>query len=204
MVHRWAAAQVTGADPDGCRTKPSYATRATTWSATTRRESTNCSAALRAAPDDLKAMTFLNEAPPPRLFWARRQTHETTIHGRRRPRRRARPRASAVEVEIAAEIALDGLDELLCGFFTRGRSKLFEGIEFDVLVAPDDSERRWLLHIAEKMTVARVGAEAPDVTLTGTAKALYLGLWNRGDEITMHGDQHLLTRWHATQRVRWS
>ena len=32
------------------------------------------------APVDLEAFVFLNDAPAPRQFWARRQCHETTIH----------------------------------------------------------------------------------------------------------------------------
>ena len=32
------------------------------------------------APDDVEALVFLNDAPAPREFWARRQCHETTMH----------------------------------------------------------------------------------------------------------------------------
>ena len=32
------------------------------------------------APEDAEAPVFLQDAPPPRRFWARRQCHETTIH----------------------------------------------------------------------------------------------------------------------------
>ena len=115
-------------------------------------------AAFREAPDDLQAMVFLNDAPPPKLFWARRQTHENTIHMIDALSAAAGSVPSAADAEIDSDVALDGIDELLCGFFTRGKSKLFDGTEFDVLVAPTDSDCRWRLHVAERMTVDDPGA----------------------------------------------
>jgi len=41
------------------------------------------------------------------------------------------------------------------------------------------------------------------VTLTGSAAAIYLGLWNRGDELTCLGDPEFLARWRAVQQVFW-
>jgi hypothetical protein len=35
---------------------------------------------IREVPDDVRATVFLKDAPPPRVFWTRRQCHETTIH----------------------------------------------------------------------------------------------------------------------------
>jgi hypothetical protein len=40
--------------------------------------------------------------------------------------------------------------------------------------------------------------------LTGTAAALYLGLWNRGDDIAMTGDVDVLGLWRDKVRVTWS
>ena len=67
---------------------------------------------------------FLNDAPPARGFWARRQCHETTMHAvdalaaslGRAPR--------PDEVWVDPELAGDGIDELLGGFLTRPRSRL--------------------------------------------------------------------------------
>jgi len=203
MVHRWAAAQITGADHEGLPSQTELRESCDDLVGYYRTGVAELLDALSTAPADLAAMTFLNDAPPPREFWARRQTHETTIHGVDARAAVLGRRPLAVELDIADDVALDGLDELLCGFYTRGRSKLFDGIEFDVLVAPDDSERRWLLHIAEKMTVDR-DAGAAEIRLSGSAKALYVGLWNRGTEISATGDETLLERWGAVQTVRWS
>jgi hypothetical protein len=54
------------------------------------------------------------------------------------------------------------------------------------------------------MTAATETIDDPDVTVTGTAEALYLALWNRGDEIEVSGDDTLLDRWRHAMRVRWS
>lgn len=43
-----------------------------------------------------------------------------------------------------------------------------------------------------------------DATLTGSAVALYLGLWNRGDEIAEHGLAPMLGLWRDKVRIRWS
>lgn len=160
---------------------------------------------LAAAAPDLDATVFLPDAPPPRQFWARRQAHETTIHAAdafaavvgRMPR--------ADEVLTAQDVAVDGIDELLTGFFTRGRAKLADGEPFTVSVTPTDTDRAWTLHVAEgRLTTQRRHEPDSDVTFSGTADQLYLGLWNRGDEIVAQGRADVLDRWRAGQRVRWS
>jgi uncharacterized protein (TIGR03083 family) len=162
--------------------------------------------ALRAAPDDLQAMTFLKDPPAPRQFWARRQAHETTIHAVDALAAELGRVPTTAETAIAGDLAADGIDELLRGFFTRGRSKLYDGTDVDVLVAPTDSERRWLLHVSEKMTVAPGDATTAlaAATLSGTCAGLYLALWNRGDDLLVEGDATVLDRWRANHRVGWS
>ncbi len=48
--------------------------------------------------------------------------------------------------------------------------------------------------------------DAPDADarLTGSAAALYLALWNRGDEIDVRGNREVLDRWRETQRIGWT
>ena len=43
---------------------------------------------------------------------------------------------AADEAGIDQSLAVDGIDELVRGFFTRGRSKLYDGTEYRVAVAP--------------------------------------------------------------------
>lgn len=75
--------------------------------------------AVTGAPEDLEALVFLNDAPPARGFWARRQCHETTMW-------------------IDPELAGDGIDELLGGFLTRPRSRLRCDTEAVLVVRPVD------------------------------------------------------------------
>ncbi len=82
MVHRWATAVVRGDDPRGVddtalEAEGRGASDPVGWLLD---GADPLVTALRAAPDDLDVMTFLKEAPPARLFWARRQCHETTVH----------------------------------------------------------------------------------------------------------------------------
>ena len=113
---------------------------------------------------------------------------------------------AADEAGIDQSLAVDGIDELVRGFFTRGRSKLYDGTEYRVAVAPRDAQRRWVLRVAERLSVeAGDGSgDETDATLSGTAAELYLALWNRGDHIAVVGREDLLDRWRATQRVKWS
>ena len=41
------------------------------------------------------------------------------------------------------------------------------------------------------------------VAISGTAAAVHLGLWNRGDELTVSGRTDVLDRWRDTQQIRW-
>lgn len=208
MVHRWATAHVRGSDPAAVPTQTDIRRTVADLSGYYVQGLVELSDALRDAPADLVAMRFLNDAPSPRDFWARRQAHETTIHMvdalgasvGRVPR--------AVEAGIEPLLAADGIDELVRGFFTRGRCKLYDGVEYSVAVVARDADRRWVLHVAPSLTVGPDGGsdEEADVaaTITGTAVEVYLTLWNRGAEAEITGRADVLERWRATQRVRWS
>ena len=106
---------------------------------------------------------------------------------------------AAAEVDLDSSMAADGVDELLRGFFTRGRSKLYDGEEYVVAVEATDVDRRWVVRVAERLTVdaddPAPGSEAVAATISGSAAELYLGLWNRGDELIVAGRPDLLDRW---------
>ena len=121
MVHRWAAANLRGErdhDTAASQAKGRAAARLLDWYA-------DGLAALidtvRATPDDAKATVFLKDAPPPRRFWARRQAHETTIHGVDAVAAARGRWPTAADVDIDPALASDGIDELLMGFITRAR-----------------------------------------------------------------------------------
>jgi uncharacterized protein (TIGR03083 family) len=206
MVHRWAAAHVRGEDPDGLPNQTDIRTEVTDLPGYYREGHATLVQALRDAPADLVAMTFLKDASAPREFWARRQAHETTIHMVDALAAALGRFPTASEVDVDAALAADGIDELLRGFFTRGRSKLFDGEEYVIAVEALDARRRWVLQVAERLTVAPDGAAGDEgaATITGSAAEVYLALWNRGEEVGVAGRPEVLERWRATQRVGWS
>jgi uncharacterized protein (TIGR03083 family) len=206
MVHRWAAANVRGDDPDAVPTETDILKTATDLVGFYHEGLTALVDALRTAPPDIEARTFLNDAPPPREFWARRQAHETTIHMVDALAASLGRVPAAEEAGIATAVAVDGIDELLRGFMTRGRSKLYDGSDFTIAVTPTDSERSWVVNVAERLTVEPGDrpADTADATIEGSARQLYLALWNRGNEARAIGRADVLERWRATQRVTWN
>ncbi|WP_028650795.1 maleylpyruvate isomerase family mycothiol-dependent enzyme [Nocardioides halotolerans] len=188
MVHRWAAALVRGERPtdeevDGYEEAGRTVADPLTWLS---EGATALAGAIADAPEDLSTLVFLNDAPPPRGFWARRQCHETTMHAvdalaasLGRP-----PRPDEVWVE--PELAADGIDELLGGFHTRARSRLRCDDDALLVVRPDDVEDWWEVALGPQPAVTtrhRGGEVADDADweLTGGAVELYLRLWNRTD-----------------------
>ncbi|HRD62703.1 MAG TPA: maleylpyruvate isomerase family mycothiol-dependent enzyme [Nocardioides sp.] len=189
MVHRWACALVRGVRPDD-ETVEGYAAQGRSagdplaWLAEGAEE---LHGSLAAAPEDLETFVFLNDAPPPRDFWARRQCHETSMHAvdalaaaLGRP-----PRPD--EVWIDAELAGDGIDELLAGFLTRPRSRLRCEEEAVLVVRPVDLPDWWEVSmgprpaVTTRRTAADLLSDEPDWELTGGAVELYVRLWNRTD-----------------------
>ena len=206
MVHRWAAAHVRGDDPDAVPTETDILKTATDLVGFYHEGLTALVDALRTAPPDIEAMTFLNDAPAPREFWARRQAHETTIHMVDALAASLGRVPTVEEAGVEPALAADGIDELLRGFMTRGRSKLYDGTEFTIAVTPTDLERSWVVNVAERLTVepGDQPGDAADATITGSAAALYLALWNRSDRVDTAGRADVLDRWRATQRVTWN
>ncbi len=204
MVHRWAAAHVRGDDPASVPNQTEIRTTVDDLLGYYRTGHTALLEVFHGAPPDLEALTFLNDVPAPRDFWARRQAHETTIHMVDALAASLGRLPTADEANIETSLAADGIDELLRGFFTRGRSKLFDGTEYTIAVIPNDVEQRWVVSVAERLTVAPDGAAVDaDAEFDGTAAQLYLALWNRGDEAGAAGRPDVLERWRAAQRVSW-
>lgn len=163
--------------------------------------------ALEEAPDDLDRPFFLNDAPPSKLAWARRQCHETSIHAADGLSARLGQFPTAADTEILAAVGTDGIDELLRGFATREGEELrtTSAETVSVVVAATDVGRSWTLHLSDGPAVCDEGTTVhnPAARLSGTAAQLYLGLWNRGNEIHQEGVD-VLSFWRERLRIEWN
>lgn len=214
MVHRWATAHVTGNGAGQQRT-------ATAMAEAEGREVEDpvgwlhsgadaLVSALRAAPADLDAFVFLKDAAAPRDFWARRQCHETTIHavdGLAARLGRVPTAEEAGGAGVSTALSLDGVDELLAGFLPRRSSRLRSDHPLRIAMRPSDAEAAWVVEVGEEppVTTRHTASTVPqvDATFSGTATQLYLGLWNRGDELESDVGS-VLPRWRELVRVSWS
>ncbi|HYF72872.1 MAG TPA: maleylpyruvate isomerase family mycothiol-dependent enzyme [Nocardioides sp.] len=182
MVHRWAAALVRGerdVDHDAFEAAGRAEVDPLEW---LRDGAVELADTLTRATADTRALVFLNDAPPPREFWARRQCHETTVHAVDALAAALGRFPSAEETWIATDLAVDGIDELLGGFLTRPRSRLRCEEESVLVVAPDDAGDWWEVVLGPHPAVTtrhRGVPEEGDWELGGSAAHLYLALWNR-------------------------
>lgn len=158
--------------------------------------------ALLRAPADLECWSFLAGSPTPRHFWARRQTHEITMH-----RIDAERAAGGAVSPVAPRVAVDGVDELLTGFHARTRSRVRSPRPRTLGVwASDDPDARWRVVISGEPPRTERGAwrEPVECEISGPAEALYRTLWNRGpagDAVTVTGDGSVARLWRERSAV---
>jgi uncharacterized protein (TIGR03083 family) len=143
---------------------------------------------------------FLTDPVSPRLlFWARRQTMETTVH--RVDAESALGRCTA----LAPEVALDGIDEFLTGFIPRSRTPLRADAPHCLQIAPTYSDRRWTISISSEMPVTERRAADANCVISGPASEIYLALWNRAplDNLTIEGDRTAIDLLRDSVHIRW-
>ena len=191
MVHRWAAGHVSGSPIDAPETVEAAAMSEPDILGWFDEGATALLQAIVDAPDDLSAFVFLKNAPAPKVFWTRRQCHETTIHAVDALAARLGRSPLRGETWITADLALDGLDELLRGFVPRRSQGVHPPAETVLVVRPDDTPFSWRLamgpdHPVEVSVVDGASSAAYgtiDRELAGHPVDLYLQLWNRGRKI---------------------
>ena len=87
-------------------------------------------------------------------------------------------------VQLQRLLRRDGIDELLIGFWQRGKFAIRSAIPYAVLVRPNASPVAWVVTISDgPVRSRRIDPQeqvAVDLTLSGTPVDLYLALWNRG------------------------
>ena len=205
-VHRWAAGNLRGGwdtDQDGllAAARPPAVQELPEWYGSGVED---LLVALTDAPEDLRARRFLSNAADARSFWARRQTHETTMHRVDARAARLGRLPTAAESKIPLHVAADGIDELIMGFLPRARTRLHSAHPFTIVIAPTDCLNTWSVLLSSNQPECRRRADpCAEVVLAGPASAVYLGLWNRGDEIAQTGPVDALELWREQMRVTW-
>ncbi|QIK73078.1 maleylpyruvate isomerase family mycothiol-dependent enzyme [Propioniciclava coleopterorum] len=204
MVHRWATGYLTRGprrEAADVLAEAAASTDLLDWFDDGLVDLLNAFASL---PVDAELRFFLPDAPPPRDAWLRRQVHETSVHAIDAMAARLGRLPAASELWLDPRLAADGVDELLTGFVARDgllRADPPRRVRFDAT----DVGRSWLLEARpDGTTVTRVDAGADaDATVAGTARELYLRVWNRGEGGTA-SDPGFWDAWRAAVKVAWS
>jgi uncharacterized protein (TIGR03083 family) len=201
-VHRWAAAHVRSGRPEPLGAEETAALFAAPeeqildWY---RESHGDLVAALTEAAPDAVSWAFL-PAPSPLAFWARRQAHETAIH-----RVDAESASGNLVTGFPVPFAVDGIDELLFGFFSRPGGRLVADPPRSMALRAIDSSVAWTVFIEPGGRRFVRGAEPADLTVAGPAGDLYLLLWNRRGPagLSVDGDPGVLDLWRSRATVTW-
>ena len=128
-------------------------------------------------------------------FWRRRMAHETTVH-----RVDVEAAAGGPVHAVDAELALDGIDEVLFLWFGYRLGELRLSSPQRGAVALSAAERRWLAIFEPGRSIARrvdeAGARSADAMVSGDPMDLYLWSWGRLPDQSVHitGDQEAVAR----------
>lgn len=158
--------------------------------------------ALKNAPADLEAWAFL-PAPSPLAFWARRQAHETTIH------RTDAEAAAGGALDVDPVLAVDGIDELLLGFYAGPGRRRFTAdppVTLGIRATDTRADDAWSIVIGPDGRGTTRGSATGDCVVSGTASDIYQFLWNRRDRgaVQVEGDSAALDLWQDRARITWS
>ncbi|KUO16511.1 maleylpyruvate isomerase family mycothiol-dependent enzyme [Streptomyces dysideae] len=151
------------------------------------------------ASPDLECWTFHPAPnPSPLAFWARRQAHETTVH-----RYDAESALGGTPTGIAAEFAVDGIDELLRGFHARPRSRVRTEEPRVLRVRASAPDAVWTVRLSAEppVTTRDDGSGDADAELAGPAGQLYFALWNRLPVPSVTGDRSLAALWRERSAI---
>ena len=157
--------------------------------------------ALNSAPADVECWSFL-PAPSPLAFWARRQAHETTIH------RADAESADGKQLEVDPRLAVDGIDELLLGFYSRKRGRLIAdpALTLGIRATDANADDAWTVVIGPESRNVTRGEAGGDCVVSGAASDVYQFLWNRrgDDAVQITGDPAVLALWKEKARITFS
>jgi uncharacterized protein (TIGR03083 family) len=185
-VHRWAAGAVREGRPvDLEETGPTDRDALVDW----YREGADGLTALLTATDEAAEVWSFGPKPRTARFWSRRQAHETAMHTE------DLGLAAGALPPLPADLALDGVDEVVTMFFPR-QVHLQRTVPLDrsLALVPDGAGARWVL-AGDGGTVSDDVPEA-EATVAGPAQVLVRLLWQRvtldaalAAGVTLDGDE---------------
>lgn len=121
--------------------------------------------------------------------WARRQAHEAAIHRLDAEFARAEEPTLAFEPEFAA----DGIDELIAWMVPARRDWSKLGSEGTVLLRTTDTGQTWTVRLFPGVPPSITSDETEaDVTIAGSADAVYRHVWGRPSGAVVTGQTALL------------
>jgi uncharacterized protein (TIGR03083 family) len=146
--------------------------------------------ALRAAPPDGPIQSWNGEVTT--SWWCRRLAHETAVH---RLDAQLTAGEGAVVDPVAADLAVDGVDEALTLFLPLSYRAESFGPPASVHVHATDAEGEWVVRLDEGVEVTREHAKG-DVAVRGTSSDLFSVLWHRRgpDAVEVLGDADVFAR----------
>ena len=151
---------------------------------------------LAAADPSVEYAAFLSDPAAPRLlFWARRQTMETSVH-------RVDAESSLGRCTPAPDIAR-WVDRFLTGFI---RAHVRCGpTSLTACSRSTYSDQRWTVSISSELPETVRRAADADCVVSGSASDIYLALWNRCslDNLTIEGDRTAIDLLRDSVRIRW-
>lgn len=139
-----------------------------------------------------------NWSPEPDVaaFWARRMAHESAVH------RYDAQRAHGVAQPIAADLAHDGMDELVDVLLPRimERDRPQPPDATYAFVATDEGE--WVVHTSPQGVGRVATTKGADVTVRGPSNLLLLAAYGRAKwaSLEVTGDDSLLPAWTSSIR----
>ncbi|MGH3871051.1 MAG: maleylpyruvate isomerase N-terminal domain-containing protein [Pseudonocardiaceae bacterium] len=128
-------------------------------------------------------------------FWRRRMAHETTVH-----RVDVQAAAGGPVDPIDADVALDGIDELLFLWFGHRLAQLGMSFPQEETVGLAAGDQRWLAVFEAGRPIARrvddSDVRGADALVSGDPKALYLWSWGRlpNQSVRIAGDLEAVAR----------
>jgi uncharacterized protein (TIGR03083 family) len=156
---------------------------------------------LTAAPADLDCWT-LWPATSSRDFWIRRQAHETLVH--RIDVLNAMAGTTLDCADAPADLAADGVDEMVLGFAHRYRERLRSPVPATVALHATDTGQSWWIRIGQgDPEFGRGPSDDAGTRISARAGELMLLLWNRRDAagLAVTGPDEPLRLWRQSAHL---